>query len=176
MTQPCAHCIEAGQLKPSPSEHVRTCPITGVVERLCAECARESDAYARVLGKVDLNVERNFKAAGTSSDAAKGAAKTARMSRLHERILKVLAEKPRTPEQVRDIVLKDNGAPYPINTIRARFSDLTNPRDAEGRPLAPFIMATGETGGADGGRAANIMRVTSYSERARWSEQARGAA
>ena len=93
---------------------------------------------------------------------------TAKISKLHSRILEVLRETPATPEAVRELVLKSDGEKYPINTIRARFSDLANPRDEMGRRLPPFIVSTGKTGRADGGRQCNIMRVLSDGERMAW--------
>ena len=56
-------------------------------------------------------------------------------------------------------------------TVRPRTSDLRNPRDADGRRLAPFVVATGQTRSTASGQLADVLRLTSPLERREWACQ-----
>ena len=79
----------------------------------------------------DFAVERNFKCAGTSSDAAERAAKAARLGDTHRRVFDFLRDHgPHTCDEIAAILGMAR------NTARARVSDLKN---------AGWAEATGDT-------------------------------
>lgn len=107
------------------------------------------------------NVALNYYAVGTSQRAALYAAKCAGPNFL--RIINAIAECPRTP----DAIAREVG--MVLNTVRARCSDLRNPRDPEtGRRLAPFVVPTGQFGLTDADHKADVLRLATPEERASW--------
>lgn len=108
------------------------------------------------------NTARLFKKPGTSSKAAAGAAKKAPSKK--EIILAELANGPATPDQ---IWRRHGGV---LNTWRARCSDLQNPCDKAGNRLPPLITPTGLKGLAEGGRPADVLRLTTEQERKEWRD------
>lgn len=105
---------------------------------------------------VDFKTEDNHYGSETSAKAASHAAESAKLNDTHRRILGQLCIQPDTPDGIA-ILLRLNWS-----TARARMTDLKN---------AGYIVATGETRQADGGKQANVMRPTLPSER----EQERAA-
>lgn len=90
----------------------------------------------------DFVVARNFKRGGTSSQAAAGAAKSARLGDTHRKIWAALLAEPRTADEIaRDLRLV-------LNTARARCTDLLN---------GGWIERTGATRATGAGRAADVL-------------------
>ena len=53
-------------------------------------------------------------------------------------------------------------------TARPRCADLRNPRDADGRKIPPFVVPTGETRSTASGQPADVLRLTTPTERRNW--------
>jgi predicted ArsR family transcriptional regulator len=95
----------------------------------------------------EFSVERNYKRAGTSSNAAAAAAGQARRLNTHERIMAALRLRPRTADEIsRDLGLV-------LNTSRARCTDLLN---------QGLIERTGETRPTGAGRPADVLKVCGF--------------
>ena len=134
MTRPCAHCREPLRN----GERFRTL-IANVRPMLaCPRCK------ARIDGGRDFKVELNFRASGTSAEAAALAAKRAEMGKTHERILQALMVKPMTADEVS----KELG--LVLNTARARINDLKR---------AGVVEPTGERRETDAKGMADVIRV-----------------
>lgn len=106
------------------------------------------------------HVERNYKAPGTSQRAAAYAARYAKETFMAIRTAFLHGNW--TPDEV--------AARTGINflTTRPRCSDLRNPVDDDGRPIAPFLLPTGIKRTNNSGRAADVLRLATPTERRNW--------
>ena len=106
------------------------------------------------------NVQRNYKRPGTSASAAAYAARYAKGTFLEIRT--ALLHEPGTPDEL--------AARTGINflTTRPRCSDLRNPTDDLGRPIAPFVLPTGIKRPNNSGRDADVLRLATPTERKNW--------
>jgi hypothetical protein len=106
------------------------------------------------------HVERDYKREGTSSRAAAYAARYAQGA----------FGKIRTALLYGDFTADELAERTGLNllTARPRCADLRNPRDAEGRRLAPFVVPTGQTRSTASGQPADVLRLTSPVERKNW--------
>ena len=139
-------------------------PRTRPTRVICSDC---EDVYLET-GKPftpSFNVERNFKKAGTSSQAAQKAAKAAKFNDTHRLIYKLLRERPMTADEVAEVT------GIKLLTVRPRMSDLRNPKDEDKNPIAPFAVPTGEERAPEGGEPADVVRVTTAAERASWTPE-----
>ena len=134
MTRPCAHCRKPLR----DGERFRTL-IANVRPMLaCPRCK------ARIDGGRDFKVETNFRARGTSAEAAALAAKRAEIGKTHERILQALMVKPMTADEI----AKELG--LVLNTARARIADLKR---------AGVVEPTGERRETDAKGMADVIHV-----------------
>lgn len=110
------------------------------------------------------NVAINYYAVGTSERAALHAAKCSGPNFI--KIIEALAERPRTPDALaHDLRMV-------LNTVRARCSDLRNPRDpVTNLRIPPFVVPTGEFGKTDADHDADVLRLATPEERAAWKAQ-----
>jgi hypothetical protein len=106
------------------------------------------------------HVERNYKREGTSARAAAYAARYANGA--FGKIRTALLYGPATPDEIAE------RTGINLLTVRPRTSDLRNPRDADGRPIAPFILPTGQTRSTACGRDADVLRLATPTERKNW--------
>lgn len=136
MSRPCPHCRQ------TLPEGERFTTHKGKAKPMicCERCKPRLDRRAP-----DFKVERNFKSAGTSSDAASAAAKSARLNDTHRKIWAALRKKPMTPDEV----ARECG--LVLNTARARVNDLKD---------AGYVRATGERRPTEAGRMADVIMVT----------------
>jgi hypothetical protein len=106
------------------------------------------------------HVEKNYKAPGTSQRAAAYAARYANGS----------FGKIRTALLYGNFTADELAERTGLNllTARPRCADLRNPRDSEGRKIAPFIVPTGETRSTASGQPADVLRLLSPAERRNW--------
>lgn len=113
------------------------------------------DEYGRILfpccepQAASFTVETNFRKAGPSEQAAKGAAESARMSDIHRHIYRALLEQPRTPDEIHALLNPIHG--LVLNTYRARITDLSN---------AGWITDTGDRRATEAGRPATVWAVS----------------
>lgn len=84
---------------------------------ICQDCADRIEPQA-----ASFTVEANFRKAGPSAQAAKGAAKDAKMSDIHRHIWRYLRDHPATPGEVFTALSPIHGKK--LNTYRARITDL----------------------------------------------------
>ena len=105
-------------------------------------------------------VARDYKRPGTSQRAAAYAARYA--SGAFARIRTALLYGNFTADELAERTGLN------LLTVRPRTSDLRNPRDADGRPIAPFILPTGQTRSTACGRDADVLRLATPTERRNW--------
>ncbi|HAH11526.1 MAG TPA: hypothetical protein DCL48_15640 [Alphaproteobacteria bacterium] len=105
-------------------------------------------------------VAGNYKAEGTSQRAAAYAARYANGA--FGKIRTALLYGPATPDEIAE------RTGINLLTVRPRTSDLRNPVDADGRPIAPFVVPTGQVRPTAAGRDADVLRLTTPTERRNW--------
>ena len=105
-------------------------------------------------------VQSNYKREGTSQRAAAYAARYAHGS--FGKIRTALLYGPATPDEIAE----RTGISF--LTTRPRCSDLRNPVDDAGRPIAPFLVPTGMKRPNNSGRDADVLRLATPTERRNW--------
>ena len=105
-------------------------------------------------------VARNYKAEGTSQRAAAYAARYANGA--FGKIRTALLYGNFTADELAD----RTGISF--LTTRPRCSDLRNPVDDVGRPIAPFVLPTGQKRPNNSGRDADVLRLATPTERRNW--------
>jgi hypothetical protein len=106
------------------------------------------------------HVERNYKREGTSQRAAAYAARYAHGSFAKIRTALLYGN------FTADELAERTGISF--LTTRPRCSDLRNPVDDAGRPIAPFVLPTGQKRPNNSGRDADVLRLASPAERRNW--------
>ena len=106
------------------------------------------------------HVERNYKREGTSARAAAYAARYANgaFGKIRTALL--------YGNFTADELAERTGISF--LTTRPRCSDLRNPVDDAGRPIAPFVLPTGLKRPNNSGRDADVLRLASPAERKNW--------
>ena len=105
-------------------------------------------------------VQRNYKREGTSQRAAAYAARYANGA--FGKIRTALLYGNFTADELAD----RTGISF--LTTRPRCSDLRNPVDDAGRPIAPFVLPTGQKRPNNSGRDADVLRLATPTERRNW--------
>lgn len=160
MSRYCEPCEYAGKTTEATTSYMS--PIAGLT--LCCDPCRKANAPIAAALELDpkrFAVEKNFKAAGTSSRAAYSAAQDAIKGKTHQKIFDALQTRP----MISDEVARVTG--IHLLTVRPRINDLKN----DG-----WILPTGEERNTDAGKAAAVYRTITNEERAVWLAKTQEAA